>query len=114
MHAHDVNRHDASIRATCITLDRPVDAQALDRCIESMLMLWGPEMLRVKGIVNIAGLDRPMAIHGVQHSYHPPILLDAWPDADRRSRIVFITSNLNPKHLRAGFELFGMRPAIAA
>ncbi len=36
-----------------------------------------------------------MVIHGVQHMFHPPALLDAWPDDDRRSRLVFITRGLD-------------------
>ena len=45
-------------------------------------------------------MDRPLVIHGVQHLFHPPALLDAWPDADRSSRLVFITRDLD----RATFE----------
>ncbi|WP_375542519.1 GTP-binding protein [Paraburkholderia sp. CNPSo 3272] len=51
----------------------------------------GPSMLRIKGIVNVQGEDRPVLIHGVQHVFHPPVRLDAWPGEDRRSRVVFIT-----------------------
>ena len=41
-----------------------------------------------------------MVIHGVQHRFHPSALLDAWPDDDHRSRLVFITRGLD----RALFE----------
>ena len=37
------------------------------------------------------GETAPVAIHGVHHVFHPPVLLNAWTDDDRRSRIVFIT-----------------------
>jgi len=50
--------------------------------------------LRVKGILNVKGLDKPVAVHGVQHLFHPPATLPAWPDADRRSRVVFITRDV--------------------
>jgi G3E family GTPase len=49
-------------------------------------------MLRVKGIVNVEG--KPVVVQGVQHIFHPPTLLPAWPDADRRSRLVFITRDI--------------------
>jgi len=42
----------------------------------------------------LAGEDGPVAIHGVHHVFHPPVRLAAWPDPDRRSRIVFITRDL--------------------
>ena len=46
-------------------------------------------------LVESGGQDRPMVIHGVQHIFHPPVLLEAWPDEDRRSRLVFITRGLD-------------------
>ena len=52
----------------------------------------GARLLRIKGLLNVAGEDRPVAIHGVQHLFHDPSPLAAWPDADRRSRVVFITN----------------------
>jgi G3E family GTPase len=55
----------------------------------------GESLLRVKGILNLVGQDRPVAIHGVQHMFHEPVLLPAWPDGDpRTSRLVFITRDL--------------------
>jgi G3E family GTPase len=45
-------------------------------------------------------VERPVVIHGVQHLFHPPGALDAWPDSDRRSRIVFITQNLDEARVR--------------
>ena len=54
----------------------------------------GEDLLRVKGIVHLSEQDLPIAIHGVHHVFHPPVQLNAWPDADRRSRIVFITRGL--------------------
>ncbi|MEM7025615.1 MAG: GTP-binding protein, partial [Pseudomonadota bacterium] len=38
--------------------------------------------------------DTPMVIHGVQHLFHPPAVLDAWPSDDRDTRLVFITRDL--------------------
>src|SRR3546814_7297450 len=54
----------------------------------------GDNLLRVKGLLNVTGVDRPVVIHGVQHLFHPPATIPAWPDDDRRSRIVFITRDL--------------------
>ena len=50
-------------------------------------------------------------VHGVQHVFHDPVALDRWPDADRRSRLVFITRGLDPRYVRELFEAFAGLPA---
>ena len=54
----------------------------------------GPELLRLKAILNVAGEERPVVLHGVQHVLHPVYLLEKWPGTDRRSRIVFIVRDM--------------------
>ena len=94
-HAHDVNRHDASIRAHCLRSDTPLDPRGFDLFLSMLREFHGPNLLRVKGIVALADdLSRPVVIHGVQHVFHPPVRLDAWPDADHTTRIVFILKDL--------------------
>jgi G3E family GTPase len=94
-HAHDVNRHDASIAAFCVTRDEPIDWEAFVALVRILIGQHGEKLLRIKGILNIAGRDRPIAVHGVQHMFHDPAELAEWPDEDRRSRIVFITHDLD-------------------
>ena len=77
---HDVNRHDDRIRAICLTFEKPLKDTAFDRWIGILTTFKGPDVLRIKGIVNIAGLDKPLVIHGVQHILHSPVTLDAWPN----------------------------------
>jgi len=105
-HAHDVNRHDDHIKAVCLTLEEPIQGDALDRWLEVMLLLKGPDILRVKGIVNVAGLSGPFVVHGVQHIFHPPVMLKKWPSKDRRTRIVFITRDIDEAMLRDTLKLF--------
>ena len=63
---------------------------------------YGKKLLRVKGIVALAyDPARPLLVHGVQHVFHPPVRLAAWPDADRSTRIVFIGRDL-PRDLIEG------------
>ena len=94
-HHHDVNRHDESIAAFCITRDEPIDWEAFVAWIRILIGQHGERLLRIKGILNIAGRDKPIAVHGVQHMFHDPAELAAWPDDDRRSKIVFITRDLD-------------------
>ena len=56
----------------------------------------GPKLLRVKGLVCVAeDPTRPFLLHGVQHVFHPPERLPAWPDDDHTTRLVFITKDLD-------------------
>jgi G3E family GTPase len=96
---HDVNRHDKRIAATCLTLDEPIDWDSFSLWLGSLARYRGDDLLRVKGILNVAGEERPIAIHGIQHIFHPPARLPQWPSADRRSRIVFITRDIDKKFL---------------
>jgi len=113
-HAHDVNRHDDQIRAFCFTVDEPIPEPVLTDWLDVLLSLMGPSMLRIKGILNVEGEDRPIVIHGVQHVFHPPVPLDAWPGEDRRSRIVFITRAVERETVESTFRLFSEVGAIRA
>ncbi len=97
-HDHDAagdHSHDDAIRSCCIVRHDPLPWQALQDWLTSLTSLRGADLLRVKGIVNVAERDRPVVLHGVQHVFHPPCLLPAWPDDGRDTRIVCITRGLN-------------------
>jgi G3E family GTPase len=94
--ALDVNRHDDRIRAFCFNHDRPILWEALATWVDTLLMRHGADVLRLKGIINVAGEDKPVVIHGVQHVFHPPVMLEAWPSDDRRTRLVLIARDLDP------------------
>ena len=67
----------------------------------------GPNLLRMKGIVKMQDdPDRPMVLHGVQHVLHPPVRLDRWPDEDRRTRLVFITRDIDRSELESLLKAF--------
>ncbi len=89
-HGH-VHRHDTSIGSFFLRYDKPFTWAAFSQCIEVLTALRGPDLLRVKGLVNVEGHAGPLVVQGVQHLFHPPIELAEWPSADRATRIVFIT-----------------------
>jgi G3E family GTPase len=93
-HDHAPHRHDSRISSWCLVQEAPIDWDRFHRWLARLRAGQGDKLLRVKGILNLAGEDAPVVIHGVHHVFHPPIRLDAWPDADRTSRIVFITRDL--------------------
>jgi G3E family GTPase len=104
-HRHDVNRHDAHIRAFALASATPIPAAAFDAFLDLLRSLHGPHLLRVKGVAKLAETpETPVVVHGVQHVFHPPARLPFWPDADRRTRFVFITRDLDPQAIR---DLFG-------
>jgi G3E family GTPase len=107
-HSHaDVNRHDAHIRAFCLTSDKPLAPRAFDLFLDLLCEAHGPRLLRVKGIVALSDdPDSPVVIHGVQHLFHPPHRLAAWPDADRRTRIVFIVKDLEERFVSGLYAAF--------
>ena len=74
--------------------------------IDMLTTTRGADLLRIKGILNVAGEAGPVAIHGIQHLFHPPVALPAWPDADRRSKIVFITRDIDRAFLDQSLRAF--------
>lgn len=90
--------HDSAIKTISLRFDMPFAWDALSSALELLTMLRGPDLLRVKGIVNIDGC--PVVIQGVQHIFHPPVKLDRWPSADTGSRLVFITRNIQGEVIR--------------
>jgi G3E family GTPase len=106
-HHHDVNRHDDRVRAFTLASDDPVSASTFDLFLELLRSVHGPNLLRVKGVVKIAETpDKPVVIHGVQHIFHPAAQLDAWPDSDHRTRMVFIVRDIEPRVIRELFDAF--------
>jgi G3E family GTPase len=113
-HAHghgpdhiDVNRHDDRIHAFCVTREMPVLWASCAAWLELMAAMRGDDLLRVKGIVNIVERPgRPVVVHGVQHLFHPPTLLEAWPSEDRRTRLVFIVRDLDREVIEDTLRVF--------
>ena len=103
---HDRNRHGDDIRAFVLTFDRPLDWTMFGVWLSMLLNRHGERVLRVKGIVAVEGDSAPVAIHGVQHLVHPPVHMRAWPDADHRSRIVFIVQGLDPAAIERSLLTF--------
>jgi G3E family GTPase len=112
-HGHDPNRHDDRIRAFTLAAEQPMHAAAFEMFVDLLRSVHGPNLLRLKGIVNIAETpDRPIVIHGVQHVFHPPAQLAGWPDDDHRTRLVFIVRDIAPKTIRRLFDAFMAGPQV--
>ena len=91
---HDANRHDSGIEAFCLAAETPIEMHRFIAWVERLLATHGDKLLRLKGVLDVAGSEAPIVVHGVQHVFHPLTRLAAWPDDERRSRIVVIAKDL--------------------
>ena len=101
-HEHG-HRHDKNIRTFVLTADGPIDFMAFQDWLETLLATQGANVLRMKGILEVKDVDRPIAVHGVQHVFHPPAALPSWSGIEKRSRLVFITRSLSEQAVRDTF-----------
>jgi G3E family GTPase len=109
---HEHHHHDAEIRSYAIVRTVPIQAVALTLFLEALAEHCGADLLRLKGIVNVAeSPDRPAVIHGVQHVFHAPTWLERWPSADRASRMVFITRRIPQRWVEVLFDAIGSEVA---
>ena len=124
-HSHETHAHDAmhsadrseahryDVSAVCVTLDRPVDGEALDRWLQTLLRDKGPDLLRFKAIIHVRRLAGPLVLHAVQHVVHPPAMLPKWPSDDRRSRFVLIGHGLVEQQIRESLQSLVAEPIPA-
>jgi G3E family GTPase len=103
-HDHRHGAHANAIRAVSLTLDAPIAWTALTRWLQAVLSLRGADILRLKGLVNVASRPEPVVVQAVHHLLHPPTRLARWPDDDRRTRIVVITQGIPGAALQASLE----------
>ena len=112
-HHHDVNRHDDGIRAFALRWPRPVSPYAVPLFTELLCTAHGAGVLRMKGLVALADDPaRPLVLHGVQHVMHPPLRLDAWPDADHDTRLVFILKDIAPSLIEGLWRAAAGEPLV--
>ncbi len=111
------SRHSNDIATLALTFDEPMDWTAFGIWLSMLLHRHGEQVLRVKGILQVAGVPTPVIVQGVQHLVHPPMHLERWPTADHRTRLVFIVRGLDRRQLErslAAFNRLGTRTGSAA
>jgi G3E family GTPase len=103
--------HSDGIMSFVLGDDAPMPWPVFARSMETLIAMRGSDLLRVKGFLNVEGCGGPVVVQFVQHLAHPPVELDAWPDDNRASRVVFITRHLGEKQVR---DLFAAVRALAS
>jgi G3E family GTPase len=103
---HSSHTHTSEVQSFAVIFDRPLDWTAFGVWASMLLHRYGADVLRLKGLLNIEGVPTPVLINGVQHIVHPPSHLEAWPDADRRSRLIFIVRGLERARIERSLAVF--------
>lgn len=111
--AYGAGRHGDGIHAFAVRHEEPVTGAGLAAWLNLMAALKGANLLRVKGIINVEG--SPVVVDVVQSVIHEPLTLESWPSADRGTRIVFITRDMERAEIEATLPALGLdarrRPA---
>ena len=103
-HDHDHDIEATGIRGISLTSRKPLNANRFTAWLNEVLQAQGPDILRAKGILDVAGEDRRLVFQAV-HMILEGDFQGPWKnDADRYSRLVFIGRNLDEAKLREGFE----------
>ena len=102
--------HSDGIGSFVLHETRPMAWTVFTRAMDTLMALRGPDLLRVKGFLDVEGCKGPVMVQFVQHLAHPPVELAEWPDGNRQSRVVFITRNISERQVR---DLFAAVKALA-
>ena len=102
--------HSDGIVSFVLTDDTPMPWPVFARAMDTLMAMRGPDLLRVKGFLNVEGCVGPVVVQFVQHLAPPPVELARWPDGNRQSRVVFITKGIAERQVR---ELFAAVRGLA-
>lgn len=102
----DLAAHSEGIKSFCFSVNELIEPETLEGWLDILMSLMGDKMLRIKAIVHLTDRDTPLALHGVQHIFHPPAPLPLNSVSDRVSRFVFITQNVAPETVAELYRFF--------
>ncbi len=98
--------HSDGVASFTLFFEQPLDWTAFGIWMTMLLNRHGDKVLRIKGLLNVVEADAPVLVNGVQHVVYPPVHLEAWPDQDHRSRLVFILRGLPRGPIEASLRAF--------
>ena len=98
--------HASPIDTYCIAFEEQLDWTAFGIWMTLLLHCHGDRVLRIKGLLNVAGVAGPVLVNGVQHVVHPPTHLESWPDENRQSRLVVILAGLDRSEIERSLAVF--------
>ncbi len=95
--------HLDGVSALSLTADMPLVWKNFDGWLRTIRVAHAAPLLRVKGILNVAGMAGPVVVHGVHHVLHAPVALERWPGPERESRLVMIVEGASGEAIRASW-----------
>jgi G3E family GTPase len=109
-HAHDHashghhHHHEDDVKSFVFKSERPFDPAKLEDFLGAIVNIYGPRMLRYKGVLNMKGTDRKVIFQGV-HQLMGSDLGPAWGEHETRmSKMVFIGIDLPKDIFLQGME----------
>jgi G3E family GTPase len=85
-------QHSSGIRADSYFVARPIEWERFQSALKNLMRHRGSELLRFKAITQLEGVEQPVVLQAVHHTFYPPeVLQGGWPDGRRVSQLVFIT-----------------------
>ena len=105
-----VAHHDHRINSASIEVAEPIPANVFDFWLDTLIALKGPNILRMKGILHVEGLQYPFVFHGVQHIFEAPVPMKSWSGEDTTSRVVVIARDMDEADLTASLNMLLMQP----
>lgn len=112
-HGNGSARHDARVHSFVLRFAGPFAWGEFAEAIDVLLSTCGDRILRVKGLVHVAGESAPRVVHCVQHVRYPEAALPAWPDDDHASRLVFIVRDFSRDYVEKAFAMFCDQAPVA-
>ena len=100
---HHHHHHNDDIHTFVYDSEKPFDPMKLERYIMSLTSVYGPDMLRYKGILYFKDVDRRVVFQGV-HMLAVSDVLGPWGDRKPFSKLVFIGRNLPEEAIRKGLD----------
>ncbi|TDU23528.1 G3E family GTPase [Chromohalobacter marismortui] len=89
-----------------LAFDGELDWTCFGLWLSMLLNRHGNDIMRVKGVLHVKDDHRPVVLHGVQHTVHPPEHIETWPDDDHRSELIFITRGITAMRVADSLDTF--------
>jgi len=100
----DAHEHDDTVGSIALVEAGELDGEKLNAWLSELLQTRGPDIFRMKGILNIAGEDQRFVFQGVHMLFDGRADRPWKPDETRKNELVFIGRNLNEAQLREDFR----------
>ncbi len=111
-HHHDINQHSEKIVATVLKTPTSISRQQLDMFLDLVLSAHSAHILRIKGLVQLAGEARPLVIQGVGNRLSEPYFLKKWPTENQTTQLVVFLEDMPAEFIQRLFRGFFNIPQI--